>query len=79
MEVRRITELTRRLERAKTFYQLQFPRRLDRTEISVPGECWEVELLEDGTVEVERLVMTGSIGDESLLEELFARYSDDDR
>jgi hypothetical protein len=44
--------------------------------ISVPGERWEVEFLDDGSVEVERFVTTGKIQDEDALAELFARFSD---
>jgi hypothetical protein len=45
-------------------------------EISVPGERWEVEFLEDGAVDVERFVSTGKLQDDSVLDELFARFSD---
>jgi hypothetical protein len=45
-------------------------------EISVPGERWEVEFLEDGSVEVERFVTTGGIQDERALADLFARFSE---
>lgn len=44
--------------------------------VTVPGERWEVEFLEDGSVEVERFLSTGKIVDVSALTDLFARFSD---
>ena len=38
--------------------------------ISVPSEYWEVEFMDDGTIEVERLRSDGKIGDESWIAEL---------
>jgi hypothetical protein len=44
--------------------------------IRVPGEYWEVDFLADGEIDVERFVSSGSVNDESTLDELFARFSD---
>ena len=44
--------------------------------VAVPGERWEVEFLNDGSVEVEKFVSNGEIGGEEALGELFSRYSD---
>jgi hypothetical protein len=44
--------------------------------VSVPGERWEVEFLDDGSIEVERFVTTGSLSDASALPDLFRRFSD---
>jgi hypothetical protein len=44
-------------------------------EIAVPGERWEVEFLEDGTVEVEVFRSDGSIFDSSALADLLAKHS----
>jgi len=46
--------------------------------IAVPGERWEVEFLTDGSIEVERFLSDGEIGDETMLAELFAQHSDAD-
>lgn len=43
--------------------------------VAVPGERWEVEFLEDGTVEVERFLSTGEIEDERRFDELFSRLA----
>ena len=43
-----------------------------------PGEYWEIEFLEEGDVEIERYRSNGHIDDESVLEELFALWSEED-
>lgn len=43
---------------------------------AVPGERWEIEFLDDGTLEVERFVSNGQVCGEEALSELFARYSE---
>ena len=47
--------------------------------VRVPGEYWEVDFLEDGDVDVERFVSSGAIEEESALDELFARFSDQEQ
>ena len=44
--------------------------------VEVPGEHWEVDFLEDGSIDVERFKSNGEIYDEKAFEELFTRYSD---
>jgi hypothetical protein len=44
--------------------------------VRVPGEYWEVDFLADGEIDVERFVSSGAVDDESALNELFARFSD---
>jgi hypothetical protein len=67
----------RKLGDAKIAYRLRHSRDdAVMVEINVPGERWEVEFLEDGGVEIERFRSGGEIYDESLLKELFAKYSD---
>ncbi len=43
---------------------------------AVPGERWEIEVFEDGHVEIERFRSDGEIADETALADLFARFSD---
>jgi hypothetical protein len=43
---------------------------------AVPGERWEIEVFEDGHVEVERYRSDGEIADEAALTDLLARFSD---
>jgi hypothetical protein len=48
-------------------------------EVVVPGERWEIELVDYGDEfhwEVERFRSNGMIEDESAIEELFARFSE---
>jgi hypothetical protein len=50
-------------------------------EIHVPGERWEVELVDYGDEvhwEIERFISDGKIDDETALDELFAKYSDEE-
>ena len=44
--------------------------------ISVPGQRWEVEILSNGSVEVEIFKSDGEIYDDKILEELFNKHSD---
>ena len=44
-------------------------------EIAVPGERWEVEFMEDGSVEVEVFLSDGTIRDASALADLVAKHS----
>src|SRR5207253_1445505 len=44
--------------------------------VAVPGERWEVEFFDDGSIEVERFISNGEIHGEEILKELFARYAD---
>ncbi|MDB5357706.1 MAG: hypothetical protein JWN24_4159 [Phycisphaerales bacterium] len=44
-------------------------------EVAVPGERWEIEFLEDGTVEVEVFRSNGTIHDASVLSKLIEKHS----
>ena len=44
--------------------------------ITVPGEKWEVDFLDDGSVDVELFVSNGEIRDEEALKDLFARFDE---
>lgn len=43
--------------------------------VAVPGERWEIELMEDGTTEVEIFRSNGDITDASKVDELFDRFA----
>lgn len=45
-------------------------------EVTVPGERWEIEFMEDGSVEVEVFRSDGTIRDESALADLLEKHSD---
>jgi len=42
--------------------------------VTVPGQRWEVEFLEDGRVDVEKFVSDGTISDEGELRRLFDEF-----
>ncbi|MEH7454912.1 hypothetical protein [Gottfriedia acidiceleris] len=44
--------------------------------IRVPGERWEVEFMDDGTVEIEKFISDGDYYDHNELETLFRDFSD---
>ena len=72
----RLLDFLTRLERAGIFFKLG--RVWDEAvmvEIAVPGQRWEVEFMDDGTIEVERFFKTGAIEGEEALEELFRDFS----
>ena len=51
-----------RLEEEKIYYRLNKVREeAVMAEIAVPGERWEVEFMEDGSVEVERFVSADGV------------------
>jgi hypothetical protein len=64
------------LQGAKINYRLSHARPdAIMVEIAVPGERWEVEFMEDGSVEIEIFKSDGTIHDSALLEELIAKHS----
>jgi len=65
------------LEKGKIHYNLMHQREnAVMVSIVVPGERWEVEFFDNGTVEVERFISDGEIADEAALIELIAKYSE---
>lgn len=72
----KLIEFLNKLEDVKIYYKLNKVREAIMVEIAVPGERWEVEFMEDNTVQVERFKSNGEIKDESELEILFKDFSD---
>ncbi len=65
------------LEQRGISYSLARPRdEAMMVSVAVPGERWEIEFLDDGSVEVERFISNGEIDGEEVLKVLFARYSE---
>ena len=65
------------LRAAKIDYRLGHARdEAILVEITAPGERWEVEFFEDGSVEVEVFKSDGTIRDASALAELLAKNSE---
>lgn len=66
------------VESRKIAYTLSHPRpEAILITLAVPGERWEVEFLDDGSVDVERFVSTGEIEGDEVLDGLLARHADD--
>jgi hypothetical protein len=49
------------LEERKIYYQLNKIRDSIMVEIAVPGQRWEVEFMDDGTIEIEKFISSGQI------------------
>lgn len=62
------------LEGRKIYYKLNKVREAVMVEVAVPGERWEIEFFEDGTVEIEKFRSTGEMFDENEIEALFESF-----
>lgn len=71
-----LLEFLNKLEDVKIHYKLSKVREAIMVQIAVPGERWEVEFMEDNTVQVERFKSSGDIKDEGELQVLFRDFSD---
>ncbi len=66
-----------RLKNARISYSLDHNRdEAIMVLIAVPGQRWEVEFLDDGSIEIEVFKGDGEIYDEKKLDELFDKFSD---
>lgn len=73
----RLTTFLSELERTGIGYTLAHNRdNAIMVIVAAPGERWEIEFLEDGTLEVERFVSDGRVCGEEALSGLLARYSE---
>ena len=73
----RLLSFLNELRKGKIHYRLdQFRDDAIMVEVAVPGERWEIEFLDDGTVEVEVFRSDGNILDSGALDELIRRHSD---
>ena len=74
----KLFELVRKLEDAKIFFTLR-RNRTDGISIEavVPGQRWEIDVLEDGDVAFEVFRSDGSILDEAKLEEFIEQWREE--
>jgi hypothetical protein len=73
----KLTSFLKQLEQAHIHYTLASHRdEAIMVLVTVPGERWEVEFLDDGTVEVERFISNGEICGEEKLHALLTKYAD---
>lgn len=72
-----INEFLNALEEHNIYYRLTKVRKeAIMVEIAVPGQRWEVEYMEDGTVEIEKFISDEMMYDEEELDILFDEFSD---
>ena len=74
--MKKLIEFLNELEECGIYYKLNKVRDAIMVEIAVPGERWEVEFMNDDTVEVEIFKSIGEIEDESVLNRLFKDNGD---
>ena len=73
----KLMEIIRALEAAQIHFTLSY-HRYDAVSIhaTVPGERWEIDILEDGDVDFERFVSTGGVTGEAEMNESVARFAE---
>jgi hypothetical protein len=70
-------EIIARLRAARIFHSITSIRDgAILIDAAVPGERWEIEVFEDGHVEIERYRSDGEIADAAALADLFTRFSE---
>jgi len=75
--LQKLLDFLNRLDMAKISYRLShFREETLAVELAVPGERWEIEFYANGSIEIERFRSSSKVsGDESVLDELFAKYA----
>lgn len=77
LELKEFIHFLNKLEDSNIFYKLTKVRNeAIMVEIAVPGQRWEVEFMEDGTVEIEKFISDSCNYDIKELETLFKDFSD---
>lgn len=71
-----LIDFLNKLEDRKIYYRLNKVRDSILVEVSVPGQRWEIEFMQDGTIQIEKFVSNGNIESQSELEVLFRDFSD---
>ncbi len=73
----KLTSFLQNLEQQKIVYTLAHHRdEAIMVSVAVPGERWEIEFLNDGSIEIEKFISNGEIVGEEALKDLFDRYSE---
>ena len=77
MELKEFNAFLNKLEENKIFYKLDKIRsEAIMVAVVVPGQRWEIEFLDDGTVDIEKFISDKDMYDASELETLFEEVSD---
>ena len=75
--LQRAHTLSRKLEGAGIWNEIRLFREDGITVLArVPGEYWEIDLLEDGTTDVEVFRTAGDLEDESSIERLISEFGE---
>ncbi len=75
--LQRAHALSKKLENAGIWNEICFFRKDGITVLArVPGEYWEIDLLEDGMTHVEVLRSKGDLEDESSIERLISEFGE---
>ncbi|PIC57327.1 hypothetical protein CSV80_10100 [Sporosarcina sp. P12(2017)] len=76
METQKLNDFLNELEERKIFYNLSKVRS-EAIMVEVPGQRWEVEFMDDGSIEIEKFISDGGVlYDENELKHLFEDFSD---
>ena len=66
-----------RLDQESIYYTLAHHRdNAMMVTVAVPGERWEIEFFDDGSIQAEQFTTEGEIYDESILDELTGRLAE---
>lgn len=78
METQKLNVFLNELEERKIYYKLNKVRsEAIMVEIALPGQRWEVEFMDDGSIEIEKFISDGGVlYDEKELKNLFEEFSD---
>ncbi|MCK9860001.1 hypothetical protein [Paenibacillus sp. ATY16] len=72
-----INDFLNKLSASNIFYRLNKVRsEAIMVEVAVPGQRWEIEFMDDGTIEIEKFISDGAMYDVAELEVLFKEFSD---
>jgi hypothetical protein len=73
----KLMEIIRALEAARIHFTVTY-HRYDGVSIqaTVPGERWEIDVLEDGEVDFERFASTGGVTGEAEMKDAVARFAE---
>ncbi len=77
MKVKNLIDFLNTLEKNNIFYKLTKTRDESiMVEVAVLGQRWEIEFMDDDTIEVEKFIFDNTMYDEKELEILFRDFSD---
>jgi len=75
--MKQLFALIERLKQSNIHFELKTHRdHYIMLEVAVPGERWEIEMSDDGSIEIEIFTSDGSMFDEGKLSELFTRHTE---